>query len=54
MLAEHREQLDALARATLENVTLDEPDAYAAADVPRATHAGPARRPVGADARRGR
>ena len=51
MLAEHREQLDALAQALLENETLDEPDAYAAAGVPRATHAGPARRPVGADAR---
>jgi cell division protease FtsH len=38
MLAEHREQLDALAGALLERETLDEPDAYAAAAVPHANH----------------
>jgi cell division protease FtsH len=42
MLAEHREQLEALARALLEHETLDEPDAYAAAGVPHAKRADPA------------
>ena len=42
MLAEHREQLDALAGALLERETLDEPDAYAAAAVPHANHIDPA------------
>jgi cell division protease FtsH len=35
-LTEHREQLDALARALLANETLDELDAYAAAGIPAA------------------
>jgi len=34
-LAEHREQLDHLAQTLLERETLDEADAYAAADIPR-------------------
>jgi cell division protease FtsH len=38
-LGEHREQRDALAHALLEQETLDEPDAYAAAGIPHA-HAG--------------
>jgi len=42
MLAEHREQLEGLARALLEHETLDEPDAYAAAGVPHANRVDPA------------
>jgi cell division protease FtsH len=34
LLSEHRDQLDGLAHALLENETLDAPDAYAAAGVP--------------------
>ncbi len=34
LLAEHREQLDSLARALIAAETLDAPDAYAAAGVP--------------------
>jgi cell division protease FtsH len=36
MVSENRERLDALAEALLENETLDELDAYAAAGIPRA------------------
>jgi cell division protease FtsH len=35
LLSEHRENLDALVEALLENETLDEADAYAAAGIPR-------------------
>ncbi len=35
LLAEHRPQLDSMVEALLEHETLDEPDAYAAAGVPR-------------------
>ena len=35
LLRENRERLDALAETLLERETLDEPDAYAAAGVPR-------------------
>ena len=35
MLVEHRAQLEHLAQALLERETLDEADAYAAADIPR-------------------
>jgi cell division protease FtsH len=35
LLADHRDNLDALADALLENETLDEADAYAAAGIPR-------------------
>ena len=46
-LADHREQLDQLARALLERETLDEADAYAAAGIPHPSTTG---QPVAAHA----
>ncbi|HZU40113.1 MAG TPA: ATP-dependent zinc metalloprotease FtsH [Solirubrobacteraceae bacterium] len=40
LLGEHRENLDALAAGLLERETLDEPDAYAAAGLPRTNFGG--------------
>ncbi|HEU4974819.1 MAG TPA: ATP-dependent zinc metalloprotease FtsH [Baekduia sp.] len=48
LLADHREQLESLVHALLEHETLDEPDAYAAAGLPRErAGAAPAGAPSG-------
>jgi hypothetical protein len=47
MLSEHREQLDQLAQALLARETLDEADAYAAAEIPRPSTTPRSRCPSG-------